>query len=87
MNIKKILARTATTSAFIFVLYVLGDTENKRKSLVSEAAAAKRLRVKNQTLIRSFEDAFDRLSEEDQREVLENAKFEMEFAKIVLKVK
>ena len=85
MNLKKILARTATTSAFIFVFYLLGDTENKRKELVTEAAAAKRLRVKNAVLVRVFEDAFDRLPEHEQNQVMNNASFEMEFAKIVLK--
>ena len=85
MNIKKILARTATTSAFIFVLYVLGDTENKRKALVKEAEAANRLRVKNKVLAEVFGDAFDLLSEEDAQKVMEKADIEMKFAKIILK--
>lgn len=82
MNIKKLIAKSAHVSLILFMLYVLGDTENKRKSLVNEAA---KLRVKNAALARIVEDAFDRLSEEEQRNVVENAGFEMKFAKILLK--
>lgn len=85
MNIKKLIAKSAHVSLILFMLYVLGDTENKRKSLANEAAAAEKLRVKNAALARIVEDAFDRLSEEEQRNVVENAGFEMKFAKILLK--
>lgn len=83
MDPKKILVVSANAFGYLYLLYVIGYVEQERKKLAKEVSANKVLRIKHRALVRTFENAFNRLSEEDQQKVMEAANVEMVFAKII----
>lgn len=86
MDIKKLLVGSANAFGYLYLLYVIGYVEQERKKLAKEVDANKSLRIKHKALVRTFEDAFNRLSGEDQQKVMELANVEMIFAQITNKI-
>ena len=82
MEIKRLIALSANVSGILYLLYVIGYTEQERKKLEKDAKAYKALRVKHKALVRTFEVAFKHLSSEDRRKVMEFANVEMTFAQM-----
>lgn len=83
---KKMLVLYGNALMYLYLFYVIGFVENERKKVVIQLKDQKALRMKHNVLVRTFEKAFNKLTAEEQEEIIEYANMEITFAELTSKI-